>query len=122
MDYNQSVNLLKLSNACIVSVKGKTAVKKGIFIPIEENDLHLSFDEKLQPKGVYLNMNTWELREKSQYGDTHLVKQAFSKDYRDAHEDTANNAPILGSMKPIQRKEIGINGIPVEVEDESLPF
>ena len=125
MDYSQSINVLKLNNACIVSIKGKTSVKKGVFIPIQDNDLYVSLDENLKPKGVFLNINAWELKEKGQYGDTHLIKQAFSKDYRDAHENVVNNAQILGNMKPIERErrnEVDINAISVDVENDDLPF
>lgn len=126
MNYNQSINLLKLKNACIVTVKGKTTTKKGVFIPIEENDLYVALDESLKPKGVYLGLASWELKQKGQYGDTHLLKQSFSKDFRETmSEEELKNAPILGNMKPIERTNDASN-VPVpEVsasEDDDLPF
>lgn len=126
MNYNQSINLLKLKNACIVTVKGKTTTKKGVFIPIEENDLYVALDESLKPKGVHLGLASWELKQKGQYGDTHLLKQSFSKDFRETmSEEELKNAPILGNMKPIERTN-DVSNVPVpEVsasEDDDLPF
>lgn len=126
MNYNQSINLLKLKNACIVTVKGKSATKKGVFIPIEENDLYISLDESLKPKGVYLGISSWQLKEKGQHGDTHLLKQSFSKDFRETMtEEELRNTPILGNMKPIEKTNNVSNVSSTEVqvaENDDLPF
>lgn len=126
MNYNQNLNLLKLKNACIITVKGKTESKKGVFIPIQENDLYVAMDESLKPKGVHLGLSSWELKQKGQYGDTHLLKQSFSKEFRELmSEDELKNTPILGNMKPIEKAN-DVSNIPVpEVsasEEDDLPF
>lgn len=126
MNYNQNINLLKLKNACIITVKGKTESKKGVFIPIQENDLYVAMDESLKPKGVHLGLSSWELKQKGQYGDTHLLKQSFSKEFRELmSEDELKNTPILGNMKPIEKAN-DVSNIPVpEVsasEEDDLPF
>lgn len=117
---------MKLKNACIISVKGKNATKKGIFIPIEENDLYVSMDESLKPKGVHLGLSSWELKEKGQYGDTHLLKQSFSKDFRETmSEEELKNSPIIGNMKPIEKTNDVSNVSATEVQvsgDDDLPF
>lgn len=126
MNYNQNINLLKLKNACIITVKGKNESKKGIFIPIEENDLYVALDESLKPKGVYLGLSSWELKEKGKYGDTHLLKQSFSKDFRETlSEEEIKNAPILGNMKPIEKTSdvSNVSCAEVQVSDnDDLPF
>ena len=126
MNYNQNINLLKLKNACIITVKGKTTSKKGIFIPIQENDLFVAMDEELKPKGVHLGLSSWELKQKGQYGDTHLLKQSFSKDFREQmSEEELKNTPILGNMKPIERTNDVSNVAVPEVsasEEDDLPF
>lgn len=126
MNYNQNLNLLKLKNACIITVKGKTESKKGVFIPIQENDLYVAMDESLKPKGVHLGLSSWELKQKGQYGDTHLLKQSFSKEFRELmSEDELKNTPILGNMKPLEKAN-DVSNIPVpEVsasEEDDLPF
>jgi hypothetical protein len=132
MEQNQSytlgTNLLKMKNACIVHLESKkTGVKKrGVFIPIEENDLYESLDEALKTKGVFLYQNAWSLKNKGQYGDTHLLKQNFSKEFRDSmSEDELKNAPILGNMKPIEKTKDVSNTIVPEVsasDEDDLPF
>lgn len=126
MNYNQNLNLLKLKNACIITVKGKTESKKGVFIPIQENDLYVAMDESLKPKGVHLGLSSWELKQKGQYGDTHLLKQSFSKEFRELmSEDELKNTPILGNMKPIEKTNDVSNILVPEVsasEGDDLPF
>lgn len=106
MNYNLSVNLLKLKNTCVIDVESKSTgvVKKGIFIPINDNDLYVSLDDTLNVRGLLLSLAAWELKEKSKYGDTHLVKQAFSKEFRETLSDEEiKSMPILGNMKEIER-------------------
>lgn len=126
MNYNQNLNLLKLKNACIITVKGKTESKKGVFIPIQENDLYVAMDESLKPKGVHLGLSSWELKQKGQYGETHLLKQSFSKEFRELmSEDELKNTPILGNMKPIEKANDVSNILVPEVsasEADDLPF
>lgn len=127
-NYTLSTNLLKMKNSCIIHLESKkTGVKKrGVFIPIEENDLYESIDEALKVKGVFLGLNAWKLKVKGQYGDTHLLKQNFSKDFRDnLTEEELDNMPILGNMKPIEKtKDVSNANVPeVSASDEDdLPF
>lgn len=52
-------------------------------------------------KGTYLTLECVELKQASQYGDTHLVKQQLSKEvYQKMTEEQKKNIPILGNMKP----------------------
>lgn len=120
MNYDKSINLLRLKNVLITECKGKTMTKKGLFIPIEDNDLYVSLDENLKPKAVLLDLVAWELKEEGKYGDTHIIKQAFSKEFRDAMtEDEYKKQPILGSMKPMSKPEPFMQ---VSVVEDDLPF
>ena len=108
MNYNQNINLLKLKNACIITVKGKTTSKKGIFIPIQENDLFVAMDEEFKPKGVHLGLSSWELKQKGQYGDTHLLKQSFSKDFREQMSEEEKKAiELLKEIADVRSCVIG---------------
>lgn len=93
-----NLNLLKLRNAAITTLKGKTASKRCLVIPIEDNELFVS------EKGVYLGLTAFE-SEKLKDGKTHMVKQAMSKERREAlTEDERKNLPILGDIKPLTKK------------------
>jgi hypothetical protein len=124
--YTLSTNLLKLENACIITVKGKTQSKKGVFIPIEENDLYISLDEALKPKGAFLGINAWVLKSKGQYGDTHLLKVNLSKERRESMtKEEIDALPIIGNMKPIEKTSDVSNVSSTEVQiidNDDLPF
>lgn len=126
--YVVSTNLLKMKNACVIHLESKKTgvTKRGIFIPIEENDLYESIDEALKTKGVFLSQNAWLLKTKGQYGDTHLLKQNFSKEFREKlTEEELNSMPILGNMKPIEKtKDVSNSNVPQvsASEDDDLPF
>lgn len=124
MNYSKSVNLLKLKNALITECKGKTMTKKGLFIPIEDNDLFVSLDESLKPKGIYLDLIAWELKEKSQFGDTHIIKQSLSREAREAmSEEEIKNMPILGGMRPLERVENPLQAsAEVTITEDNVPF
>lgn len=126
-NFNLSLNvdLLKLSKAGIAKIHGI----KCLVVPIEENDLYIKVNQDDgSPRGCYLSMSAWERKEVSQYGDTHLVKQSFSKAYQETHDKAEiDAAPIIGNGKPIvpksgvERVEAPI--VDAQVENESdLPF
>ena len=54
MNYTGKLNLLKFKNACLISVKGRTETKKGIFIPIDDNHVFVSADDANRAKGAYV--------------------------------------------------------------------
>lgn len=106
MNYNLNINLLKLANTCVIDVQSKATgiVKKGVFIPIEDNDLYVSLDNELNLKGLLLSLVAWGLKEKGKYGDTHIIKQDFSKETRETlTEEQLKDKPILGNMKEIEK-------------------
>ena len=121
-NYGEKIDLLKLKNACRVTIPGKTARKRGIFIPFEDNSE--LFDGE---KGVYLNLTVVEMKQPGQYGDTHIVKGNKSEDEYKAMSDEERKAlPILGQMRPLERKTVQQPAPQVQVEqtedDDDLPF
>lgn len=105
MNYSGKINLLRLKNACIVTVKGATAAKKGVFIPIEDNGLFVSVDENLKAKGAYMDFNAWENQTPSKYGDTHAMRLSLPKELRERMTDEEQKAvPYIGNMKPFEAK------------------
>ena len=86
------LNLAGLKHV-ILEKKGKSGMVKGIFIPIEANNLFFS-----KKNNVYLDLIAFELKEK-QDNATHLVKQSFSKEIYDKMTDEERKeTAILGNL------------------------
>ena len=74
-----NLNLMKLSRVGVASIKGL----KCVVIPIVENDIFISMNEEGKAKSAYLGITAWANKNGvSQYGDTHLVKQSFSEEFK----------------------------------------
>lgn len=122
-------DLLKFKNACVISVKGKTGSKKGVFIPIEDNNLFVTSDDNNKAKSVYFDFMAFETRNPGKFGDTHMIKQSLDKDTRSKMSEEEKRAmPIIGNMKPMefqnaaQTVEAPVAPVVQEEEDDSLPF
>lgn len=83
-----SIDALKYRNACIVTIPGKTCSKRGVFIPIDDNDVYVTMEEgSRKANHAFLGMQILQRREASQYGKTHYAKPTYSKNFRDAHPE-----------------------------------
>lgn len=128
MNYSGKMNLLRLKNSCIVTVTGKTGVKKrGVFIPIDENNIFISADESLRAKGAYINFNAWENQQPGKYGDTHSIRQSLAKEVRERMtEEELKEVPYFGNMKPYEVKNasqsVEAPVADVDEETDDLPF
>ena len=121
------MNLLKFKNACIVTVQGKIQAKRGVFIPVDDNNLFISADEDLKPKGAYLDFMAWENQQPGKYGDTHSLRQSLAKEVRDRMtEDELKAVPYFGNMKPYEATNAAQTvAAPIAQVDENiddLPF
>ena len=87
------INLTAFKNAAVIK-SGKNGDVDCILIPIEQN--HFFKSEK---GAIYLDLVGFETpKEKRKGKDTHLVKQSFSKEVRDAMSEEEEKAlPILGN-------------------------
>ena len=86
------VNLAKFKSV-LMTGKGKSGPVEGIFIPIKLNKLFKGKDGNL-----YFNFIGFETPE-SKFG-THMIKQSFSKEERDAMtEDEQKGQPIFGNIE-----------------------
>ncbi len=121
-DYSIRVDLQKLNGAFLKNLTGKTATKRCIIIPIDDNPSMF-----LGEKGCYLNMSAFETQN-NQYGDTHLLKPNLPKEVRESMTDEERNAvPILGNMAPMRPSEQQVNGsvdanAPEGQQQNDLPF
>ena len=95
---------MSFHNACVLEIDGKTRKKKGVFIPIEDNNFYVSTDTDGNVKAVYVDFFVNEKEQPGNYGETHSFKQSISKSARDKMTlSELKNIPYLGSMKPYNK-------------------
>ena len=87
------INLLELK-CSVVKMKSKTGEKECVVITIDMNNLFRG------EKGIYLDMIAFDIKnKKNDSKDTHLIKQSFSKEYREMlSEEELKAIPILGNL------------------------
>lgn len=122
MNLQGNINLAKLEKVGFATLKGK----RCIVIPVEENDVYIKMDEDGKTlKTAAIGVNIWENREGAdQWGNTHYVQQALSKDAREKNPD---KKVYLGNMKPKEPMQSGNEAMTaqapeIEPEDDGLPF
>lgn len=102
-NYSGKLNLLKFLNACIVTVKGNTSTKRGVFIPLDDNNVFVSADENMKPRGAYIDFIAFENQQPGKYGDTRSLRQSLAKEVRERMTDEELKAvPYIGNMKPYE--------------------
>lgn len=112
-NYGIKLDLLKVKGAGLVNIKGKTATKKCLIIPIEESGLFLG------EKGCYISLTAVEMQN-PQYGDTHCIKVSYDKQTYDKMSDDERRAiPILGGLRAIERK---VEQMEVKATETAIPF
>lgn len=98
------INLLKFRKSCIMSLKGKESYVKCVVIPVEENQIFISEDDRHQAKGAYVDFMAYENRE-SQYGDSHSLRQTYPKEVRERMtDDEKREIPYIGNLRPLVPK------------------
>lgn len=126
-NYDIKLNALKFKGAGVMSIKGKAQTKRCLVIPIEDNNLFVSANIDGKVKAVYIDLNAYALRE-PKYEQTHLVKQALSKEVRECMtEEQVKALPILGGLKPFNNTPINAANtcdapFAQPIENEDLPF
>lgn len=95
MNYLLNINLLKLKGAFVANLNGTNERKTCLCIPISESDMAAG------EKGVYLDLNAYEVSE-NQFGQSHLLKQRLAKaKYESLSPAERDKLPIIGNMKKI---------------------
>ena len=96
---------------------------KGIFIPIELNNIKPSKDGK----NFYVNFIVFKMKTAKEWA-THMIKQSFSKEERDKMtEEEEKSQPIFGNAIIEQFEPSGTNndvagGKVFNDDDDDLPF
>ncbi len=120
-NYSIKTDLLKVKGAFVTNIKGKTATKRCLCIPIEDSGLYLG------EKGCYLNLTAIEMQN-PQYSDTHCVKVSFDKEvYERMTEEERAAQPIIGGLRELKRKpqaavDLGAANPYFAATEEDLPF
>lgn len=126
-NYTGRLNLLKFKNACILTVQGKYAAKKGVFIPIDDNHLFITAGDDQKASGAYIDFMAWENQHPSKYGDTHGIRQSLPKEARERMtEEQLKAVPYFGNMKPYEAQNasqtVEAPATQVEEATDKLPF
>ena len=99
-NYKIRLDLLKLEGAIMRNLKGKTATKRCVIIPVDDND-----SIYLGQKGCYLNLTAIEMGH-PQFDETHCIKGDIPKDKRDTMTEEQRRAqPILGGLRPMAQSQ-----------------
>ncbi len=125
-NFSIRINLKKLNQAGLVNIKGKDGrTRRCVVIPTDVNR-----EIFVGEKNIYFNLSAFETKEVSQFGDTHMLKGNLDKEAFEAlSEEERRNLPILGNMKPLERKvqemqaaSISDSAVSVADEEDDLPF
>lgn len=121
-NFGIKLDLLKLKGAFMRNLKGQTATKRCLIIPVDECDGIF-----LSEKGVYLNLTAIEMLN-PQFNDTHCIKPDIPKEQREAMTPEEQKAiPILGGLHAIavQQPQMNVNGTIGQeafADNDDLPF
>lgn len=97
-NYSIKIDLRKLQGTFVTDIKGKTATKRCLCIPIEESGLFLG------EKGCYLNLTAIEMQN-PQYSDTHCLKVSHDREVRERMTEEERAAqPIVGGLHELKKK------------------
>lgn len=114
-DFKIKANLLKVKGAFVTNIKGATATKRCVCIPLDGSGLILG------EKGCYLNLHAFSIRE-PRYEETHCLKVDFDRVTRESMtKEELDSQPIVGGLRPFVPKprEMAVN---TESEADQAPF
>lgn len=117
MNYNLSIDICKLHDSGLATLKGR----RCIIVPLEANGL-----EEKNGK-VFIPATMWERTDRNsgkpvpdQYGSTHYLRLNLKKEVRDAMTDEERKAiPYLGNAYPAEPRQEAARQLPVT--DNDLP-
>lgn len=115
-----SIALTKLPQSIILEKKGKSGIIRGVFLPIEGNNL-------LEKDGaVYMNVSVLVREEQDQYGQNGFISKALpSEVYKEKKDDAdwvKEQQPILGNIKDWTSSSASGGSVESYEEEDTLPF
>lgn len=122
-NFGIKIDLLKLKGAFMRNLKGQTATKRCLIIPVDDCDGIF-----LGEKGCYLNLTAIEMQN-PQFNDTHCIKPDLPKEQREAMTPEEQKAvPIVGGLRAIkvEQQQMTVSGTlgqdAFDVNEDDLPF
>lgn len=114
-----SIALTKLPQAVIIEKKGQSGMIRGIFLPIDGNQL----TEK--DGAVYMDIRVTVRDEVDQYGQNGFVSKGIPSEVYKANKDNADllktMQPILGNIKDWSAPS-STEPVATVADDDDLPF
>lgn len=120
-NYSIKTDLLKLQGAFVTNIKGKTATKQCLCIPIEGSGLFLG------KQGCYLNTIAIEMQN-PRFEDTHCLKVSYDKDvYERMTQEQKDAQPIIGGLHALVKRQAAVDLSATQnpgfaATEEDLPF
>lgn len=98
--YNINLNLSKLKDSFVAAIKGKTAAKKCLCIPLDSDGVYVG------EKGIYLDLSAIETKEQK-FNQSHFIRVRLQKEvYQQLTEEERKQVPIVGNMKVLERPAV----------------
>jgi len=114
------IDALKFKGAFMRNLTGKTAIKRCLIIPVDDNP-----NIYLGEKGCYMNFTAVEVQN-PQYGDTHLIKGDIPREVYERMSDEERKAqPVFGNVRPIKPREMVVTGsisMDENQQQDDMPF
>ena len=102
-NYSIKTDLLKLQGAFVTNIKGKTATKQCLCIPIEGSGLFLG------KQGCYLNTTAIEMQN-PRFEDTHCLKVSYDREvYERMTQEQKDAQPIIGGLHALVRRQAAVD-------------
>lgn len=104
-NYKVKIDLSKLRKSSVTELVIDGQKKKGVFIPIEDNNLFVS----QKSNSIYLDMTAYTVKN-DKYGQSHILKQKMGGvAWRNMTEDERRNIPIVGSLQQDEERQPNTN-------------
>lgn len=121
MNYNLSIDICKLKDSGLATIKGR----RCIIVPLDVN--HIAEKDGR----AFIPVTMWERTDRNtgeplpdQYGSTHYLRLDLKKEVRDAMSDDERKAiPYLGNAYPAVQSQGKAKELPIKDDDsDDLPF
>ena len=110
------INFLKFKNARIAYLDDNGCKRRGVFIPIEDNNVYVIRDRKTYvDKAAFFRFIAFECKKRYEWADTHCLKIYLNQEIlQKLTPKEFNEIPAFGSMKPVTRIKEGVENVPIK--------
>lgn len=112
------MDFLKFKNAQVISVQGEKGLKKGVFIPIDDNHIYVSTDGRGGAKGAYFDFICYRCNN-LRFGNTHALKISLPLKVRQQMTDEEfRSFQYFGNLYPPKKS---YEATPMQTPDNNNP-